>query len=249
MKARQLLWVLLCLPGLGWGQCERPLSIGWEPWAPFMHLDAQGRLTGLDVELAQALGEEMGCALHFVELPFKRHMVELEAGRIDLASSVQWTAERERFAYFSSAYRQAEVRLIVRQGESAALPLSSLQELARLPLRLGLTRGYFYGEAFAALQRDPGALQLEDAISDRVNLDRLLAWRIDGLLADPLVIAALAAPGKVEVHPLPIHSSRFHFIASRRSVSEAQMHQLDRALQRLRERGELQRILSRYQLD
>ena len=232
-----------------WASCARPLTVGWEPWQPFMYEAGDGQLTGLDVQLIRAVAARMGCTLKFVQLPFKRHLLELQAGRIDLATSVQWTAEREQFAYFSKPYREAQMRLLVRARQAGQWPLKQLADLRAWPFRLGIARGYFYGEPFARLSAEPGQVQIEDAISDEVNLTRLLAGRIDGLLADPLVVASLApAPGLIEQHPLAVHASVFHFIGSRRALAPELMQQLDAALLQLQGSGELQAIVARYQL-
>lgn len=247
LRCGLLLGVLLSEPLRA--ACVRPLTVGWEPWRPFMYMADNAQLTGLDVQLIKAVVARMGCTLTFVQLPFKRHLLELRAGRIDLATSVQWTAEREQFAYFSKPYRDAQVRLLLRAGQAEHWPLARLEDLRPQAFRLGVTRGYFYGEQFARLSAEPGRVQIEDAISDEVNLKRLLAGRIDGLLADPLAVASLGpAAGQVEQHPLVLHASVFHFIGSRRALSQELMQQLDAALLQLQASGELQAIVARYQL-
>lgn len=232
-----------------WARCSEPLTVGWEPWKPFMYTTSEGQLTGLDIELIRAVAAKMDCTLAFVQLPFKRHMLELKAGRIDLATSVQWTAEREQFAYFSKPYRESHQRLLVRANQAARWPLSQLEDLRAWPFRLGITRGYFYGEQFDRLSAAPGQVRIEDAISDDVNVTRLLAGRIDGLLADPLVVASLVPQaGVVEQHPLLLSASVFHFIGSRRALEPELMQQLDAALLQLQASGELQAIVARYEL-
>ena len=241
--------LLALLPALSSADCFKPLTVGWEPWKPFMYLDERGQLVGLDIELIQAVAQRMQCTLSFVQLPFKRHMLELQSGHIDLATSVQWTAEREAYAYFSKPYRESQMRLLLPAAQVARYPLSELAQLRDLPLRLGVTRGYFYGPGVEALLIKPGRLQFEDAISDEVNLAKLQAGRIDGFFADPLVVASLpGAQGTVVAHPLPVHGSTFHFIASRLSVSAELMQQFDAALAELQADGELQAIVDRYSL-
>lgn len=241
--------LLLTAPSVVWAACSKPLTVGWESWKPFMYVGENGQLTGLDIELIQAVAKRMDCTLRFVEMPFKRHMLELENGRIDLATSVQFTAERERYALYSKPYRESQMRLAMLSGEVANYPLTQLEQLRDRSLRLGITRGYFYGPGVEALIADPGQLTIEDAISDKVNLAKLEAGRIDGFFVDPIVLASLApAAGRIELHPLAVHSSSFHFIASSESVSVQLMQAFDEALAQLQASGELQAIVGRYQL-
>ncbi|HWR79517.1 MAG TPA: transporter substrate-binding domain-containing protein [Pseudomonas sp.] len=245
-------WICLVLwlsSPWSWAACAKPLTVGWEPWKPFMYRDAEGRLTGLDVELMQAVAQRMDCPLIFVELPFKRHMLELEKGRIDLATSVQFTEQRERYAFYSKPYRSSEMRLVMRAGEPGRYPLTKIEQLRAWPFRLGITRGYFYGPEVEALMANPGQLKFEDVISDQVNLAKLEAGRTSGFFVDPIVLAGLApALGSVELHPLLIQTTRFHFIASRQSVSAEFMYSFDLALAELQANGALQAIIDRYQL-
>jgi len=215
LRCGLLLGVLLSEPLRA--ACVRPLTVGWEPWRPFMYMADNAQLTGLDVQLIKAVVARMGCTLTFVQLP--------------------------------KPYRDAQVRLLLRAGQAEHWPLARLEDLRPQAFRLGVTRGYFYGEQFARLSAEPGRVQIEDAISDEVNLKRLLAGRIDGLLADPLAVASLGpAAGQVEQHPLVLHASVFHFIGSRRALSQELMQQLDAALLQLQASGELQAIVARYQL-
>lgn len=251
---KSLIWMTLAgcllaiLPAQASADCIKPLTVGWESWKPFMYRNEKGRLSGLDIELIRAVAKRLGCPLRFVELPFKRHMLELENGRIDLATSVQFKPERERYAYYSTAYRDSRVGLALSARAAARYPVTNLAQLRQLPLKLGITRGYYYGPGVAALMRQPDKLLFEDAVSDQSNLTKMLAGRIDGFFVDPIVLAAMQPPpDEVELLPLPVYSTTYHFILSRRSAGTYLLREIDQALEQVKASGELQNILERYQ--
>ena len=63
------------------------LSVGWEPYGTRIYVDAEGAVTGSDIELMRTLAEEIGCSITFKPLPWPRHLLELKAGLIDVATS------------------------------------------------------------------------------------------------------------------------------------------------------------------
>lgn len=246
-----MLCLLVVLSGSARAVCERPMSIGWEPFEPYMYEDASGKLTGLDIELVSAIMSRMNCSLTFKKLPFKRHMAEIASGETDLASSVQPNPERAAYGIFSKPYIAVTMSLIVRTGESDKYALNALADLGKGTFKLGITRGYFYGDTFQQLM-ESGAFKshVDEVVSDEQNLKKLLAGRLDGILADPVVIASLAksqnAVGKWEIHPLPIQSSMFVIMGSQRTVTAPFMDALNNALEAMKQDGSYQAILDRY---
>ncbi|OZG72162.1 hypothetical protein BTA51_17580 [Hahella sp. CCB-MM4] len=232
--------------------CERPLSMGWESWEPYMYRDQEGKLTGLDIELIQQVSKEIDCQIEFIETPFKRHLIELKNGNIDLASSTQYTSEREEFAWYSIPYRTSKYSLIIRRGELDKFPFKTFEDFQNSDIHLGITRGYFYGERMARIiDKKSGNIVIEDVVAEAINLRKLLANRIDAFLADPVVIQSVAiednTPDSFEVHPLPIHATTFHYIASRLSVPENLMMQIDKALTTLNRDGWIGQLSEKYQ--
>ncbi|MEE4379773.1 MAG: hypothetical protein V2J55_19980 [Candidatus Competibacteraceae bacterium] len=59
------------------------LRVGWEPYAPYTYVDANGVVSGADIELTKAVGEEIHCALgifsHGTGHIYSNLLLELEA--------------------------------------------------------------------------------------------------------------------------------------------------------------------------
>jgi len=88
-------------------QEEGVLTIGTEgTYRPFsFHEDGSGELTGFDVEIATAVGEELGVEVNFEETQWDAMFAGLESARFDvIANQVSITDEREESYQFSDPY-------------------------------------------------------------------------------------------------------------------------------------------------
>ena len=228
------------------------LSVGWEPYGTRIYVDAGGSVTGSDIELMQTLAQEIGCTIHFKQLPWTRHLLELQAGRIDVATSVRWTAEREGFGWFSDVYRHDEMALYVLRGTVENHPLTGLAALPETGFKLGVIGGYYYGPELEALMADPVfARQVEVASDYATNLRKLMHRRIDGVLADDVtvVIAAAKTLGlyeRLEKHPLAVPGNVSHLLFSKKSVAPALVAAVNARLASMKSEGRLQRIMDKY---
>ena len=121
-------WVVsVCLAWAAATALEAPaaepctLRVGWEPYAPFTFADENGEVTGADIDLITAIADAIGCAIVPVELPWARILKEVEQGTLDLSTSTSRTPERDQWALFSRPYRETEIAIYVRRGETPAL--------------------------------------------------------------------------------------------------------------------------------
>ncbi len=247
-----MLIVLSILSGISssWADCK--LSVGWEPWPPYLFLDENGELTGLDKEFITAVAKEANCTLTFRKLPWQRHLEDLKHGRIDIATSASKNQERMKYAYFSNAYRSEFVALFVRKGESEKYIIQSLKDIIKMPFKLGVTRGYYYGKQYEKLIMNP---QFEKRIQKVTyayqNYEKLIAKRVNGFLADKFSAAEslrkLNLTDRIEIHPMPIiPTGKIFFMFSKRSVAPETIQIFNDALATLRANGSSDKILKKY---
>ncbi len=227
--------------------CE--LTIGWEDWPPYQY-QVDGQLMGLDVELLTEIASGAGCTLQFREMPWARHLKEVEERRIDLAAGASRTPEREGFGWFSSPYRDERYALFLnRDARETWQPFTSLRELLAAGMRLGITRDYFYGDEFIELQK-MFPQQIEAVRNDADNLPKLLRRRIDGFLSDPMVMNATLKErqlfDQVIYHPdFYLVTGDIHILFSQR-VSPEVVSRFDASLRQLKESGRYAVIVGRY---
>lgn len=250
------LGVALVLAAVAWASARAAepcsLSVGWEPYGTRIYVDEAGAVTGSDIELMRTLAQDIGCAISFRQLPWTRHLLELRAGHIDVATSVRWTVEREGFGWFSDVYRHDEMALYVLRGTVGNHRLAGLAALPEAGFRLGVIGGYYYGPEFEALMADPAFAQQVEVASDyATNLRKLIHGRIDGVLADDVTVVMAAAKSlglheRLEKHPLAVPGNASHLLFSKKSVAPALVAAVNARLAGMKSDGRLQRILDRY---
>jgi polar amino acid transport system substrate-binding protein len=231
-------------------QCA--LRAGYDSYGVYAYTDAEGRAGGIDVDTIQVFARELGCRVSFEEMPWTRVLLAIETGQLDLASSASMTEERLRYARFSIPYRQAEVAIYVRRGESGRFELDGLQDIPKAGLRLGIVTGYYYGDAFDTLMNDDKfAAQIDPAADYDTNIRKLLHGHIDGFIVDDVgvMVSALRKLGvreQVERHPLFLPGDDLHFMFSRKTVDALRVEGVNHVLERMQNDGRLQEIMRKH---
>ncbi|MDD5033768.1 MAG: ABC transporter substrate-binding protein/permease [Methylococcaceae bacterium] len=82
---------------------------------PFSFL-ANGKPTGLDIELSQWMGERLGKKIQVVDMNFESLIPALQSGKIDFAlSNFNVTEERKKLVLFSLPYVENDISALVRR--------------------------------------------------------------------------------------------------------------------------------------
>ena len=104
-----------CGPGTAPDDASAPLRVGLEAkYPPFESRTAAGKLEGLDVDLAEAIGKHLGRGVTFSDMEFDALLPELEAGRLDFVySAVSRTPERADVVDFSQPYARVPMGVLV----------------------------------------------------------------------------------------------------------------------------------------
>ena len=106
------------------------LRVGTEgTYAPFsFHDPSSNELTGYDVEVAQAVGAELGIEVEFSETQFDAIFAGLEADRYDvIANQVTITPEREEKYLFSAPYTVSNGVVITRADDDSVRSLADVK--------------------------------------------------------------------------------------------------------------------------
>lgn len=193
------------------------LRVGLDPTFPPFALDEEGTLTGIDVDLAQALAQEMGLEARFTYFGYDGLYDALLTGQVDvLISALVIAPERTKDVAYSTPYFDAGLVLVVAEGESAiggmedlggytlAVELGALAHVtalewqARLP---GMTIQTYPNieEALLAVQSGGAAAALVDSVSGRLFLrDAAAGDRQLRTLSPPVVAEPYAAAVRIE---------------------------------------------------
>jgi polar amino acid transport system substrate-binding protein len=229
----------------------RDLSVGWELWYPYQYHDKKDDLVGLDIESFNAIMAQAKLGFTSAEIPWNTHLRYIKNGKMDMAMGASKTDERGEYAYFSLPYRQETVGLFVKKGSSAKTMLSSLSDLTSRPYRVGVEAGYYYGEEYQRLLKDPEFQKNINQVVDlEQNVSMLLKEQLDGFLVDPITMQAFVDKYDMhdtfEQHPIQIYSADIYLMLSKKNNDELIMDNINQAITTLKNNGDLQKINRRW---
>lgn len=232
------------------GACE--VRVRWNPDPPFSMRAVDGRLVGLRVELAERTLERMGCRAVWVELPWARALVELEAGRLDLLQGGLRRPEREAYAWLVDEPFVVTNRLYVRSADLARVGAATqLQQAWRPGWKLGVQIGVVYGAEYTEMLKDASFRAALTQVPVRRNLWQMLdIGRVDAVLADEGTarweLAELGLDGRVQPTTVTMGQEAAQVMFSRRSVQAAQVQRYRDAGAALKRDGTLDRLIAKY---
>ena len=160
------------------------LKVAIDPtYEPFTYKTADGKPTGFDVDIANAICAEMKRNCVFVEQVWDSMIPGLQARKYDVVvSSLSITEERKRVIDFSDRYYKTPSAIVVKKGTSYANPASLKGK------RIGVLKGSTQEKWAMGELKPAGVTVVPYEAQDQVYLD-IKAGRLDGTVAD-----------KVEVH-------------------------------------------------
>ena len=118
-------------------------------WAPWTYHDEAGELVGYDVEVAQAVAEQLGVKVSFAESGWDSLLAGLESGRYDIiVNGVEIDEARQEKFDFSVPYAYNRTVVIVRANDDS---IQAMEDLAGKKTANTLNSTYAaVGEAYGA---------------------------------------------------------------------------------------------------
>lgn len=163
------------------------LRVGVTPnYPPLVDLQ-DGKLAGIEIDLANQVGKDLNKRMDFVQLPWEKLIPALVDGDIDvIMSGMSITAEREKQIAFTEPYLHIGQMAITRIDEIQKL--GSLSDLLNAPITVGFEAGTT-GETFvlenmhnarpqSMTSIDAGIAALRSHEIDAFIHDAPTAWRI-----------------------------------------------------------------------
>lgn len=160
-------------------------SSGYEPYEM---IDTSGNLTGFDIELMEALADEVGIKIEWQDVEFGGIIASLQVGQADIAiAGISPTAERALTVDFSNVYYNSEAGLL-NFIISDSLNITSLSEL----------NGLIVGAQLGTIQADL-ILELSDEYNFTVSLlatnalivEEIKAGRVDALVVENIIATSI----------------------------------------------------------
>lgn len=245
-------WLGLCLATVAVAG-GAPLRVAVdENLFPYTFARANGEAAGADVELLREAGRRAGVELSFEALPWKRVLLQVEAGEVPLALPLFFTAERAQFAQFVAPVHFSATALFVRKGQ----PLNFQEVLDLAGKRIGYNRGYALPDDLRRAIAS-GLVAAEEVNTTAQNIQKLLAGRIDAFVGNHtntlLTLRQIAGGERVQALPKLLSAQRpAYLVLSRRAVlpeRERLEAALKKALEALVQEGASERLLAQYVKD
>ena len=160
------------------------LKVAIDPtYEPFTYKTPDGKPTGFDVDIANAVCAEIKRKCVFVEQVWDSMIPGLQARKYDvIVSSLSITEERKRVIDFSDRYYKTPSAIVVKKGTAYTGPASLKGK------RIGVLKGSTQEKWALGELKPAGVNIIPYEAQDQVYLD-INAGRLDGTVAD-----------KVEVH-------------------------------------------------
>ncbi len=239
----------LSLNSSAFAECK--VTVGWESWEPYQFKNSSGVLSGVDIDIIKAAFEESGCKVEFKEMPWKRQLVSVEDGSLNIAPGASILPERQKYANFSQAYRDESFALFFVKGGNDKYKISKLEDLITYNIKIGTVRGFFYGKKFEDAMKNPKfKAMVEEADDDEMNIKKIDGGRIQALIIDPFVgigqMKKMNVISKVERNPLTLVSGTIHVMFSKKSVTPDTIKAFNDGLQKIKKSGKLNQIISKY---
>lgn len=228
------------------------LKLGFEAWEPYQYIGMDQKPAGLDIELVQAVANKMNCEITPKQGTWVDLIAGVKSGEVDMLLGASKTVAREEYAYFSEPYRKEQFVLFVRAEEVAGLPQNTMTDFLSAGKKLGIVSEYYYGEELAQLYGDDKlkANFVEASLSE-LNLARLIDEEIDGMLEDRFVAASMlrrkGLDKTVSPHSISLGDNDVYVMFSKSTVPDTKVSAFNAAMAAIRQNGEYDAILARYQ--
>jgi arginine/ornithine transport system substrate-binding protein len=162
----------------------KKLRIGVEAsYPPFSELDANGKLKGFDIDIANATCAHMKRECELVQLPFDGLIPALNVRKIDaIVASMSITEERKKMVDFSDKYYQTPARFVLKAGPNTNAK-TDVSPVAMKGKRIGVQSATIHDRFLTDLYA--GATLVRYGKQEEAYLD-LVSGRIDAAFADSI---------------------------------------------------------------
>ncbi|WP_242342659.1 transporter substrate-binding domain-containing protein [Anaeromyxobacter terrae] len=239
-----LVTAVVAFAGVARAAPAQTLKVGTEGvYAPFTFQDADGKLTGYDVEVVREIARRAGLEPVFAPTPWDSIFLGLESRKFDLvANQIGKTPEREKKYLFTDDYLVSGAQIIVKDGRAGTF--SGLESLAGLKVGTGVGSNYSkLLEAYNASHTPGIDIKYYDGTLTTVLQD-IVAGRLDATVNDRLTVGynvkKLALPVKLVGAPLALVPS--HFVVRKGPEGEALVKRLNEAIAAAKRDGTLAKL-------
>ncbi|SMF08932.1 substrate-binding periplasmic protein [Pseudobacteriovorax antillogorgiicola] len=241
-----VLWV--CYAPAVWSQT---LEVRADPWCPYT-CDDESEKKGYMIELLKTIFEPQGLKVSYSNLSWKRALDSTRKGRYNAVVGA-FRSDAPDFVF-------PESHAGISRNFFYALPKSTWQYTGPKSLQgqtVGIIRGYTYGDDIDELLKDPEKKRFAQLFYGNNALDDMIESvrdrRIMAFIDDTNVVAYSLAQKfpKLKLRKVGQLEEEKVFVAFSPAIKESKRYaqMFDEGMKNIRKKGELAKILSRYNLE
>lgn len=217
---------------------EKVLRVGSDiAYAPFEFMDEKQQPTGFDMELIQALGEDMGYQVDIETAAFDGLIMSLQNGKYDaVISAMTITEERAKSVQFSDKYFLSRQYIAMKKGTN----IKSLDDLKGKKVGVQLnTTGQFVVE-------DKGIETMKyDILPDAMN--SLLSGGVDAVVADsPVLLYFQAKNPQAEIETINANSGDEYYGIAMKLGNTELAEKMNASLKKLKDNGKYNELYKKW---
>lgn len=207
---------------------------------PFEFKGPDGKFTGFDIELWEAIAQKVGVAYSFQPMDFNGIIPGLQTGNVDVGiAGMTITPERAKVVLFSDGYYTSGLKILVREDEKA---IEKLEDLS------GKVVAVKTGTSSVQFMKDFGkAKELKQFPNNDGMFFELLSKGVDAVVFDMPVVTAFAntvGKGKARVVG-PLYEGQKYGIGFTQG-SEALVKKVNEALAQMRKDGSYTKLYEKW---
>lgn len=132
---------------------DNVLRVGTDATFPPMEFVDNGKRTGFDIELVEAIGKAMGKQVEWIDIDFKGLVPGLISKRFDMAvSAIYITDERKKVVDFTTPYYAGGLVAMVKEGNTSIQKLADLDG-KKVSVQVGTKSVSYLEQNFPKVQR------------------------------------------------------------------------------------------------
>ncbi len=233
----------LALPMMAAAETREVWTVGsMEGFAPYNY-SINGVYAGIDVQILEEAAKEMGVQLEHYPLPWKRALLDFEAGNLDAVFQLAPTDERYETLNMVGPLRLTRTVFVTR-ADSAIKDIGQISDLDGLVV--GVVAGFTYDYEFDLAE----GFEREESADDFANLRKLLLGRADVIIGGETTLEyasnELKAYDKLNFLPTAL-TEQSRYIAFRKGPeSDVKAARLQKTLNKMHASGRVQDIIQSY---
>ncbi len=217
-------------------------SSGYEPYEM---IDLNGKLTGFDIELMEAIADEAGFEIEWQDVSFDGIIATLQSGQAEIAiAGITPTTEREDAVDFSQVYYNSESGLenyFIYSDSTVITDLNSLEGLV-VGAQLGTVQAELIEELKTIYNFSTDLRNTNTQIVEEINAGRIDVLIVESLVADSILeVNEELSKLKVEYTTDTLYGNAIAF------MKDSEYKELvDTALITLQENGTIDQLITKW---